>query len=217
MMQFRGEVTPDFEWVPSLQRYRYLTPPNKGQFVSSTAVKSLVEGAIAQTQEYASRLNDRLLKLEISVGEWEREMAASIRQASIWNYSIGKGGIGQLTQSDYGKIGYEMRFQLGKLRNFSSEILSGELSDAQIRDRASKYFDRTYGMVEEGSRTAHREEGYSWEKRNLNSGGNECADCSAYKGMGWMQIGTLPRPTESCQCKSNCRCSLQFSNSITKP
>jgi hypothetical protein len=179
-------------------------------------VISLSEKAIAQHIDYGDRVTSQLLNFNMLVGDWESEMIASIREISIIQYAIGKGGVGRLTQRDYGIIGREMRFQIEKLRAFSGEILSGDLTEAQIRDRARKYFKRTRAMFERGRLEGHRNNGFLWERRRKPAK-ESCAECVSYFDMGWQMIGTLPGAGEACTCQSNCRCYKEFSSAIVRP
>ena len=177
---------------------------------------ALSEKAIAQQIDYADRVTNQLLNLNMLVSDWETEMISSIRDVSVTQYAIGVGGVGRLTQRDYGIIGREMRFQIEKLRAFSGEILSGDLTDGQIRDRARKYFKRTRTLYERGRLEGHRNNGFRWERR-YKPAKESCAECVSYFAMGWQAIGTLPQAGEACTCQSSCRCYKEFSKSIVRP
>jgi hypothetical protein len=205
MMLIRAvDPHPSFRWNAQRQRYVITSGAGKGQFLSPVAVKALVEDAIALHQKYANDITEKMFAQKLDVGSWELEIAQLLRQVSIWQYSIGIGGIGKLESRDYGIIGNQLRGEYSYLRAFSNDIISGELSEAQIRARLNLYFNKTRALYERGRREGHRNNGYIWEKRSLNSQ-QECADCSAYSRMGWQIIGTLPGIGESCSCKSNCR------------
>ena len=177
---------------------------------------ALSESAIAQHIDYGDRVTTQLLKGNMLVSDWESEIANSIREVSVMEYAIGKGGIGQLNQRDYGIIGREMRFQIEKLRSFSSEVLSGDLTEAQISDRARKYFKRTRAMYERGRLEGHRNNGFLWERRQKPAK-ESCVECVSYFTMGWQAIGTLPGAGEACTCQASCRCYKEFSKSIVRP
>lgn len=217
MMQLRAQDPhPSFKFDERTQRYRITSGAGKGQFLAQTAVKSLVEDAISLHQKYAADITEKMFAQKLDVGSWELEIAQLLRQVSIWQYSIGRGGIGKLEARDYGIIGYQLRNEYGYLREFSNDIISGELSEAQIKARLNLYFNKSRSLYERGRRESHKNAGYIWEKRSLNSQ-NECPDCAAYAGMRWQVVGVLPSIGESCQCKGNCRCTFTFSSSISRP
>jgi hypothetical protein len=196
-------------------RYRVASGAGKGKFISEEAVFSLTEKAISQVQDQASSLHESLFKGETSLRDWELEMLRSIRQTSIWQYAMGRGGVGRLSQRDYGIIGAEMRSQASYLRNFSEEVQAGELSEAQIKSRANSYFSKTYGLHERGREEAHREAGYLYERR-IRESQNPCAECIFYSERGWVLIGTLPSPTSRSSCGAHCRCRKQFAKELSK-
>lgn len=179
-------------------------------------MESLTGKAIAEMRVLGQQSADLLLEGKITVAQFERDIAYATKQLGIWQYGLGSGGVGQLDYRDYGIIGSHQRFQLQKLRGFTQDILDGKLSPAQIRARLDLYFEKTHGMYERGRLEAHRRAGFLWERRILGSV-VPCGDCPRFANAGWVTIGTLPNPTESCACRANCKCRKEFSDSITKP
>ena len=206
----------EFSWNATSQRYRFTSGPSAGQFASKAQVEALTERYIGRSKDKISDLADLLLSKAINVSTFERAVANQLKEAHINSYALGKGGVKQLTQRDYGIMGAELKKEYQYLRNFSQEILQGKLSPDQIRSRLSMYADALHGSRELGALEGHRAAGYIWEKRSLHSS-ESCADCIRYQGQGWMPLGTLPNPGDRCRCRSRCRCSKSFSKELTKP
>jgi hypothetical protein len=171
---------------------------------------------ITQQKELGVSITERLLSGKINVATWEREIAQSLRDLSIWEYAIGVGGTKQMGWKDYALITGDLNFQYQKLRNFSQEILDGKLSKSQIRARVQMYYSKARSLNQSGRREGHRRNGYLWERRVLANAEN-CNSCVRYSAIGWLPIGTLPLPTQSCECRANCLCRFYFSNSIARP
>ena len=177
-------------------------------------MKEIVVKAIDRQKSASKGITDNLLTKDISVAEWERQTAGVLRNLSIWQYSLGVGGIKQMDWKDYAIITGELNFQFQHLRNFSKDILSGTLTEAQIRARTQLYLNRSRNLYERGRLEGHRRNGYLWERRVLATVEN-CADCIGYASSGWLPIGTLPSPGDRCQCRANCKCTKYYSNSIS--
>jgi len=212
----QAATPPDFQWNKTVQRYQFASGASKGRFVNPEQVRNLTQKAIDQQKESAQNLVTRLINREIKVSEWERESAQLIKQASIWNYSLGIGGVGRLEAKDYGIIGNRLRAEYQYLRRFSQDILDGELSEAQIRARIELYFQKSRNLHERGRLEGHQDNGYLWERR-IKPALESCSPCIRYKDMGWRPIGSLPNACEQCDCQSNCKCYKEFSDDETQP
>jgi hypothetical protein len=208
--------TNEFSWNPATQRYRFTSGASSGQFASRSQVEALTEKYISQSKDKISDLADLLISKAINVATFEKAVANQLKTAHINSYALGKGGVGQLTQRDYGIMGAELKKEYQYLRNFAQEIAQGNLSPDQIRARLAMYADGLHGSRELGKLEGHRAAGYIWERRSLHSG-ESCADCIRYQGQGWMPLGVLPNPGDRCRCRSRCRCSKSFSKELGKP
>ena len=204
----------DFEYDKRTLRYRWAAGAKKGKFVPQATVEKLVNEHVAKLKTEAVVLGEKLTQQKITVPEWEEAMAKRLKDAHIAQYSLGKPG--ELTQRDYGRIGAQLRLQYQRLRRFSEEILSGNLSEAMVTYRTQLYYGKIKESYWAGRRQINQDNGALWEKRLL-AIADHCASCLVYSDMGWQQIGVLPAPTNLCECQSNCKCTMIYSTSITRP
>ncbi len=204
----------EIEYDRKTQRYRWTENPSKGQFVSNQQVRALINKSIEQKKERVRAITQQLFDEEIKLSEWEKETAKLLKTTAIQNYAIGKPG--DLSLKDYGRIGNHLRSQYGYLRKFSREIRTGKLSQARISARIELYFNKTRFDYESGHSAIHAESGYRWERR-IKPARESCLSCIQYNDMGWQSIGTLPKPTQQCECQANCKCYFEFSKSREKP
>jgi hypothetical protein len=202
----------EFTWNKATQRYRF----DNGQFASRAQVEALTEKYITQSKDKIRDLAELLESKAINVSTFETAVAKQLKEAHINSYALGKGGVKQLTQRDYGIMGAELKKEYQYLRNFTQEIKQGNLSPNQIRARLEMYADGLHGSRELGKLEGHRAAGYIWEMRSIHSS-ESCADCLRYQGQGWMPLGTLPNPGDRCRCRSRCRCSKSFKKDLAKP
>lgn len=206
----------EFEFDRNSQRYRVISGSGKGQYISTAAVLKLTERYIDQLKTDVSTVADKLIEGKISVATWEETTAKALKNAHVAAYSLGKGGIGRLQSRDYGIIGNQLRSEYEYLRGFSQDILKGELSEAQLRDRLSLYIDAAYGSYERGRFESHRSNGYNWERRYRNSA-QSCSSCVGYAARGWQPLGSQPHVGEACECGNRCRCHKEYSKERRRP
>jgi hypothetical protein len=200
----------EFYFDKRTQRYHY---KSNNTFVGVSELRSLVNKSIEQNQRSSQEITQELLDKKISVGTWERGIAELIKKQTI---QIGKLGKPELTLSDYGVIGNQLKKEYSHLRKFSYEILSGSQSAAQIKNRVNMYVDKATGTFEKFRRESHKEAGATWERRKRTKS-ESCSECIVYEAMGWEPIGRLPAPTERCSCRSRCGCIFELSWSREKP
>lgn len=197
----------NWKFETSTQRYRDL---RSGRFLSSTTLTQLLRTNNSQLTEAVDALNTQLIDKELTVGDWQTQFAQTLKDLHIQNYLLGKGGKNALTQRDYGLIGQKLQGQYRYLQGFSTDlILGGRLTEKQLRARTQLYLNQAAAAFHLGKHQAHVEAGFAWERRVRNAL-ESCSPCIGYASLGWVPIGTLPNPTENCDCKSGCRCNKLY-------
>ena len=205
-----------FYWNANSQRYHYANGNKKGQFVREKDVVRITKKAIEYELQAGNKITKDLLSGKINVSTWEQKTAQSIRNLAIYQYSLGIGGIKQMDWRDHAEISGKVNLQYQYLRGFSRDIIQGNLSEAQILARVQMYYNKTRHFYEDGRLEGHARNGFLWERRVL-AAFHSCDDCVRYSGVGWVKIGTLPNPGESCQCRANCKCVKYYSKSPILP
>jgi hypothetical protein len=203
----------NFSFNKDSQRYHYLSGDRKGQFVSQSQVRDVVQNYLVDYQQEFETLTKFLADGSISLAEWEEKVAKHIKNSTISVYKIAKP---DANSSDYGKIGAHLKTQYLYLRNFSKEIAKGNLSEDQINARAAQYLQSTWSLFNTSARDSHQAAGYKWERR-LQQSKHPCIPCTKYALLGWNIIGFLPPIGKQCDCKQNCKCYFEFSRSNGKP
>lgn len=170
-------------WVydPISKRYRNL---RTGRYIGQSELTQLRDEFADALRRETDRIAQRLFDGTISIQQWVSEMRTLIKDAYIAQYAAAIGGIQNMTQSDYGRIGAMLSSQNGGqywyLQQFADAIARGELSEAQIMARAAMY---GYSSVQ------------AFERGRASSFG---LTLTAYPGDG------------STRCLSNCRCSWRI-------
>ena len=195
-----------YGWNEKAGRYYSLT--GKPLFVSFADVRNALESNITASQLEMRSLTQQLIDGTISRGDWYVGMERQIRLANISASAAARGGWAQMTQSDWGAVGQQVRTQYDYLRNFANEIASGKQRlNGSALVRADLYGQAARGNFEEMRRRMAKLEGMTDEMRVLGEA-DHCDDCRSAAGH-WAPIGTLPRIGDS-QCVTNCRCTFKY-------
>ena len=192
-----------YEWDAASLRYRSRT----GRFVSQRAVKQGLSTYIRRAQKEIQRLAGQVAAGTLDVAEWQRLTANLVKSTHVVSAALAKGGFGQMTAADYGRVGQEMRRQYRYLRRFAAEVETGKLAPGTIRARAGMYMTASRSFYEE-SRRHGAGVSLSFE-RNILGVGEHCGECKEQTARGWVAIGQLV-PIGRRVCRSNCLCRYAF-------
>ena len=198
-----------FRWNPRAQRY--IAPT--GRFVSQKAVRKVLDDALENAGKEIRRLADDLRAGRISLAEWQRGMRDALTARYTYSSAIAKGGWRQMSPSDWGRVGAEVRKQLGYLRNFAKEIERGAPLDGRFVRRAEMYVEASRGFYEEIRKRENQSRGFDEARRVLGIA-DHCEGCVDEASKGWVPIDEVA-PIGSQECRTNCRCSIEYRNSKT--
>lgn len=209
--QFTDLGSLGFVWEKSLRRYRDLST---GRFVSEAQLRSLSDGyREMMIEREVSRLTDRMIDGDISLGEWQVRMAQTLKRAYLVEYMISRGGRRMMEWSDFGRIGGRLRAEYRYLDGFAQEIKLGLLTPDMIRQRALLYARGSSTMYWEGLRASSRDAGMILERRVLHPA-EHCKDCVEFERQGWQPLGTFPPPGLGSECLHNCKCTMEFQKEV---
>lgn len=200
-------ILPGFGWNAAAKRYYDL---DTGVFVSKSAIRTGLENMMDQSALNMNALTQKLVDGGISLADWQSGMMAEIKAAHVSASALANGGWAQMTQSDWGAAGQMIREQYNYLRNFASQIASGEQPlDGRCLVRSDLYGNASNGTYEAMRTRAFLAAGFEEGRRVLETGADHCDDCLEYASEGWMPIEDIPEIGNS-QCLTRCRCEIEF-------
>ena len=195
-----------------LGRYRNL---HTGRIVSNKTVLSHLEKANdAFYRRNIRQITNRFVSGNIDLAAWQEHVAKELRDAYRTNMIAGRGGVKNMTQVDWGRMGGRLKNEYRYLNTFAKEIEMGQLSEKQIKARIEQYARGTRKAYYDGLTAAMRDAEMLYERRYTDPGAQNCDDCLGYEAQGWQPIGSLPEPGLECQCGSNCRCDKEYAKQI---
>jgi hypothetical protein len=196
-----------FLWDARSARYK---DPASGRFVARAQVKQAVEQVIDGARQELARHTARLAAGVVDLPTWQAGCAQTLRALHLASAVIGKGGRGQMTPTDYGRIGARTKDQYGFLARLAAEIHSGTVDLSNLlaaQRRIGLYADAARATYEQSSRDSAGAV-LTWE-RNLLGSADHCDECLAATASGRVPIGTLPLPGQRV-CKQGCKCTLLY-------
>lgn len=196
---------PEFRWSEGQQRWRDAAT---GRMVAQAAVNQAVDSVIVKVGERLASITEQLQSNEITLAEWQTQMAHELKMLHIGAAMVGRGGRAQMSQGDWGWTGQRLRTQYAFLRQFAQDIATGKQKmDGRLLARAQMYAQAARATQREMMRRTAGIIGRVQE-RNVLGSAEHCAGCVRATSMGWVPIGTLPA-IGTRECRSNCRCTIQ--------
>ena len=195
-----------WSYDPLSGRYRR---PN-GRFMSNKAVVSLVDGRVDTLGTNLRRFTEMLVDGNITLDQWQGSVRASLKNAHIQATVLGHGGRSRMGAREYGVIGQKLRAEYTYLQRFAGDILAGRVSTPMALARVELYAQSVRSSYWQGATLRQEKQGYSMMRRVLDPQAAHCDDCLRYAKAGLVPIGSLPMPAQRCECRANCRCSIEY-------
>ena len=201
---------PDYAFDERLNRglgaYRNLST---GRIVPRSQIITELENVAKVSRANMRSLSERLIAKQITIAEWQTRMAAEIKTVHVTQAAAAKGGWAQMSQADWGHVGYKVREQYKYLQGFANDIASGKQPlNGRVLARAEQYGKSGHGTFESVRGRVATSKGLTRQRRVQHSQ-EGCAGCKTVASLGWQPIGSLP-PIGSQECRSNCLCSDEY-------
>lgn len=216
----RTELLPDLEYSYDKKAQRFRNKAS-GKFLSQNQAIKVLESGITDRSESIRKVTDSYLSGKIEIDTFILKVADSLKDLHVLNAVIASGGRkDQLSKQQLAVLRGRVKSELTTtkdsfsgdkygLQQLTRELLRGEVSESQLRDRLNKYVNSaalTQGYIEhEKQKSNSKKEGL----RRLGSTEN-CPECLKYAGLGWVSIEELILPGQSCSCRSNCKCFITY-------
>lgn len=179
-----------------------------GRFVSRDTIRLALDDVIDLAGVEARDLSELLRAGKIDLAEWQRGMREIVKTTMLDAEALAHGGRGQLTQSDYGRVGAAVREQYRYLDGFTEEIRNGLPLDGRFLNRAAMYAKASRPFFHEEQSDLLADAGYTRERSILHAA-EHCAECVDQSALGWVLIGTAI-PIGDRECLANDRCTMQY-------
>jgi len=209
-MLFRKE---DTYWYWNKDTYRYVD--SAGNLFSHSQMRSMLTKSINLSADYVSTISEKLVNGDITRAQFKSMMKEELKAEYIRQYMLGKGGYEQMTKRDWGSIGGSLTEQYKFLDEYSSSLLRGDLSAAQVANRSTMYSNSARETYERARAKTVKQWGADEEAWHVTSG-NNCEDCLDNQSQSYQEIGYFSMPGDGKTiCLTNCHCYKSYRNSTT--
>jgi hypothetical protein len=195
-----------FTWDPATGRYR----DARGLFVPRELVRKSLDRIAAASGQRMRVMGQQLAKGQVEIADFHVAMRTEVKSAVLNNAAAAKGGFAQLTQSDYGRIGNEVKRHYIALDRFVGDLYGGivQPNTKGFLARIQLYFNTARTFFYKLDREAQEAAGKTEERNRLHPA-EHCGECQAMTDMGWVPIGTLV-PIGERECVGNDRCDMEY-------
>lgn len=181
-----------------------------GRFIPRDLVMGELNGDVARYRTKAAQLAERLANGEISNAKFSSELRDLLKPMLTRSSALGAGGMAELQGSQLGTLGAGTRAAYGSLRYLTQQISRGELTPAQIRERAGRIGNHAYAHFHRAEQLSRAQGGFSLGWRRLDPGSKHCPDCPTYATDGWVSISEIVPVGDGCVCNGRCRCAISY-------
>lgn len=136
---------------PGVGRYRH---GPSGRFVGSQQIKALRDNFLTARSTNARDLASQLASGDLSVSAWETAMREQIKLVHGVEFAFGRGGLDQMTATDWQTVGGLVADQWQYLNSFAGDIADGTLSEDAIGARSDLYVGAATEAYERGAASA---------------------------------------------------------------
>lgn len=209
----------DYSYDKKSQRFRNKT---SGRFLSQNQAINILENGLSDRRSKITESIDRYLSGKIEIDRFILQIADSIKDLHVLNAVIAVGGRkDQLSKKQLEVLRTRVKNELTTTKDpfsgdkyglqvLTRDLLKGNLSEAQLRDRLNKYADSANLTQEFLKCETQKSNGKKEGLRKLGASHKNCTECLAYAGLGWVSIDKLVLPGQACSCRSNCKCSIIY-------
>jgi hypothetical protein len=198
----------DAEWSYDRNSGRYRDA--RGRFLSKEAVGKIVDGRIGKLETQLKQFTRMLGDGSITLDQWQGSVRESLKAAHIQAATIGYGGRSGMGSAEYGRIGQRLRGEYAYLQGFVRDLIDGRISAPMAVARIGLYAQSVRGSYWQGTEMKEQQRGFSLMRRILDDQAVHCQDCLSYSSKGVVPIGSLPLPGQRCECRSRCRCRVEY-------
>lgn len=181
----------------------------KSRIVGRQEIQGALDEYVKASKATMQGYTESLKAGELSVADWRRLMREEIKDTHRTALIVERGGINQVTHSDWSYLGGRLTQQYRWLDNFANEIVSGKQKlNGTATVRAGMYADAGRATYTNSQRRSAALNGYTLARRVLGRA-DHCIDCLDEAVKGWQPLGAL-RPIGDSACRTNCRCHFAF-------
>jgi hypothetical protein len=211
------DSNPEFFYDRAAKRYRYR---DSKKFAPKKAILNLTKDYIKSEQSNLESLASKYFNGQISLLEFQTQSASHLKHLHISSLILGKDGVENVTGNDFLAVGrilkeqyYDGKGKDGKpfgLKHLTQELASGNVSQAQLKNRLALYGKSAQQSYWLGKTETAKNDQKTFAIRKLGATDRHCQSCLSYSALPPQPLNLVILPGQKCECRSNCKCHLEF-------
>lgn len=200
----------------------YTFDPESGQYRNANGRPvswSVIRGDFLRTERRAEGiaevLTSQLREGNISLGVWQTQIRAIIKDLHVGAMMLGSGGRDMMTPQTRGAVGGHLSREYRALNSLALRIQSGDQRlDGTLWRTVRHYIRAARKTFYDAIRRRMGPMGFDMERSVRTAAERSCGSCIHEESRGWVPIGTLV-PIGDRTCRRNCLCLMYYRNSFT--
>ncbi len=203
---------------------------NRGQFevaetgtvISKTEVDRQRDLVIQRLKNELNVLANRYANDQIDLERFQTEVAIRIKRHHLQVAGLASGGIDRLNRTHFvdirDRLDTEFTTFLFAFGNWLESIASQKKDFTRnIVNRAIRYAASVARSFFSSQKITRSQDGANEAKRRLDPRAQHCRQCPNYDTGGrWIPIDRVVPVGEQCDCRGNCRCTVEYRFSLTR-
>lgn len=212
----RLDLLPDIYFDVRSRRWKYR---DSKAFAPMEAVRFQAEKYRNNQQFALVQLGGKYTRGEIGLRQFQQDSAAIVKRIHLAEMIRALDKQDQATAERFLLVGRNLKQQYYAgidpltnerygLKYLFKDLVGGKVSPGQLENRLRMFGES--GKVSYWGIKANIALETMSEARRLLAPAEHCANCLEYARRGWQSIADVILPTQACQCRTNCKCTLEF-------
>ena len=190
------------------KKYRY---KSNNRALSTKQVYKIVAKEVARYEAKIDKISNQFVNGSVSFEAWQKRMAELVRESHISLLRFGMGGRENVFSGHYFDVGRNLKnIHYDSLHKFAIAIKDRRKTKKTIVAQSHLFARAARRSYEYGVQQLKILGGHGQARRLLGKCSPHCEPCQKYAGWGWIGINDLILPTEQCDCRANCCCSVEY-------
>ncbi len=211
------DALPEITFDVRSRRWRYR---DSKAFAPMAAVRTQAQRYATREKQVLRRIGQDYSEGKIDLETFQRQAAQTVKHIHLADMVRALNKQEQLTPDKFLLVARNLKQQYhsGKdpltgdrfgLKYLAQDMAAGKVSPAQLLNRLSM-FGESGKVTFWGTKTALATGDGKSEAMRVLGAAEHCQHCPVYAALGWVPLSELILPTQRCECRTNCKCSVRY-------
>jgi hypothetical protein len=211
------DAIPDLVFDPRSRRWRYR---DSQKFASMESIRNLSKKYNANQKSELQRLGSDYSSGKIDIKQFQVEAAKLLKSLHLSAMIQGLDKQNDMKPERFLAVGRNLKSQYysGKdpltgdrfgLKYLVQDMVEGNVSSSRLQSRLKMFGESDKVSLWDTRKAIALDNGIQYGRRVLGATEN-CQQCGYYAGLGVIPLRDIVLPATACQCRTNCKCRIEF-------